>query len=93
MPTRLIGAVIAALCLIVPAHAEGASALDVTRALRPPVFLKLVGCGYALSRTCYVDPADYGEPRTAAGCRAAAIRALGVTDGPKAECVEMGGKR
>lgn len=75
MPTRLTGAVLAALCLIAPAQAQGS-----------PTLLKL-SCGYALYLTCYVDPAAYGEARTAAGCRAAAIKALGPVDGPKTECV------
>lgn len=48
-----------------------------------------VECGYAGYRTCYLDPAAYGEPRTPEGCRAAAILAFGVEDGPTIKCVPM----
>lgn len=69
--TAAIASLLAAL-LSATAHAQS-----------PPVFLKL-GCGYALYLPCYVDPAAYGEPRTVAGCRAAAARI-----GWRAECVEV----
>lgn len=77
MPTRLTGAVIAALCLTAPALAQ-----------TPPIFIKMV-CGYAGYRTCYVDPADYGEPRTRAGCLTAAVKAWPALDATTVECVEM----
>lgn len=74
-------------CMGLPGSAALAQPMSARDVARGAVFLKL-GCGYALYRTCYVDPASYGQPRTSAGCRAAAIKALGAEDGVKAECVE-----